>query len=249
MDRPFGEGTVRPRPRRVRRAVRHASVAALALVILAVGAVGVLWPLTPSVASAPGLVAARLAAAHDPLMSRLPQPNRVGQALVATEDSRFYSEPGIDPFGLARALLHPIRGGPDPGGATIDMQLAKMLYTPGDSSRSAILEQMEIALKLEAHFSKSDILRMYESAAYFGNGFYGLPAAARGYFGLSPSALDWAQASMLAGLVQAPSAYDPLVHFALARQRQHEVLGRLVATGVLSSRQASGVFADPLHLR
>jgi penicillin-binding protein 1A len=54
---------------------------------------------------------------------------------------------------------------------------------------------------------------------------------------------------MLAGLVQAPSAYDPLVHFALARQRQHEVLGRLVATGVLSSRQASGVFADPLHLR
>jgi penicillin-binding protein 1A len=221
----------------------------VAVILAGVATVGVLWPLTPSVDGAPALVARRLAAVRDPLLTRLPRPDRVGQALVATEDARFYSEPGIDLFGVARALLHPIRGGPDPGGATIDMQLAKMLYTPGNAEFSGIVEQMVLALKFEAHFSKADILRMYEAAAYFGNGFYGLPAAARGYFGRSPSALDWAQASMLAGLVQAPSAYDPLVHYDLARERQREVLGRLVDTGVLSRRESVAVFAQPLNLR
>jgi membrane peptidoglycan carboxypeptidase len=84
---------------------------------------------------------------------------------------------------------------------------------------------------------------------YFGHGFYGLTAAATGYFGVSPAHLSWAQASMLAGLVQAPSAYDPIDHLSAGRLRQRHVLDRLVATQVLSTAQADAAFAAPLVLR
>jgi len=89
---------------------------------------------------------------------------------------------------------------------------------------------------------------MYLSAVYFGHGFYGLPAAARGYFATAPADLSWAQASMLAGLVQAPSAYDPYAHLDLARRRQRHVLDQLVATGTLTASQADTAFAAPLGL-
>lgn len=90
---------------------------------------------------------------------------------------------------------------------------------------------------------------MYLSADYYGNGYWGEVAAARGYFGLRPARLSWAQASMLAGLVQAPSAYDPVRHFALAKQRQRHVLDRLVATRYLTAAQAAAAHRAPLQLR
>jgi len=92
------------------------------------------------------------------------------------------------------------------------------------------------------------VLRLYLAEVYFGHGFYGLPAAARGYFGVAPAALSWAQASMLAGLVLAPSAFDPLHDLPAARARERHVLNRLVATHVLSSAQADAAFAAPLGL-
>ncbi len=84
---------------------------------------------------------------------------------------------------------------------------------------------------------------MYLSEVYFGHGFYGLPAAARGYFGVAPAALSWAQASLLAGLLQAPSAYDPYRHGDLAKKRQRHVLDRLVATGTLTVPAADATYA------
>jgi penicillin-binding protein 1A len=90
---------------------------------------------------------------------------------------------------------------------------------------------------------------MYLADAYFGHGFYGLPAATDGYFGVTPTQLTWSQATMLAGLVQAPSAYDPLRHLSLGRTRQRHVLDRLVATQVLTAAQADAVFEEPLGLR
>ena len=111
------------------------------------------------------------------------------------------------------------------------------------------MQEAELALKLDVTYSKNEILRLYLADVYFGHGFYGLPAAAEGFFGVTPAQLSWAQASMLAGLVQAPSAYDPIRHLSNGRLRQQHVLHRLVTTGVMSAAQADTAFAAPLGLQ
>jgi penicillin-binding protein 1A len=90
---------------------------------------------------------------------------------------------------------------------------------------------------------------MYLNAVYYGNGYWGDVAAARGYFGVNPDELTWAEASLLAGLPQAPSAYDPIVHFALAKLRQRHVLDQLVANHYLSRAQADAAYTAALPLR
>lgn len=211
------------------------------LLLALVGAVAVLWPLTPSTHDAEQRVSAVLAMHGSTDPRALPEPDRVGQGIVATEDSRFYSHHGLDGLGVARAALGFAQGQADPGGATLEQQLAKNLYTVGRSGLAPKVEQVELALKLDRSYSKQQVLEMYLSVVYFGHGHYGLSAAARGYFGVAPNALTWAQASLLAGLVQAPSAYDPYIHADLARRRQAHVLDRLAATGVLPRAQAQQV--------
>jgi membrane peptidoglycan carboxypeptidase len=215
-----------------------------ALIVVATLAFGLLWAVTPSVGDLQRRMADRLAAhgAADP--GALPVPDRVSQALVATEDSRFYSHHGVGPRGAVRGLL----GGNEDGGATLDQQLAKLLYTPERTDVGAKIEQVILGVKIDSAYSKQQILRAYLASVYFGHGYYGL-ATAEGYFGLAPGDLSWAQASLLAGLVQAPTAYDPLVHLDLAKQRQRDVLDRLVATGVSNRAQADAAFAAPLYLR
>lgn len=234
------------RPRR-RRWLARALGALVTLVLLVAAAVGVLWAVTPSVADAPARVSADLAPHGAHPMQTLPTPDRVGQAVIATEDSRFWHNPGIDALGVLRAVRSTVTGH-DSGGATLEQQLAKRLYTPDGNSFRAQLEDAELALKLAAHYSKPTLLRLYLSDAYFGHGYWGLPAAAHGYFDRSPADLTWAQASLLAGLVQAPSAYDPIEHLRLAKLRQRHVLDRLVATGVLSRSAADAAARAPLHL-
>ncbi len=208
-------------------------------------ALGVLVLACPSVGNAPRLVDAILAAHHAP-SDEGQVPSRLGEALLATEDSRFYHDPALDPLGVGRAVLGMITGDGDEGGATIEQQLAKMLYAPG-TTLGAELEQVGVAFRLDAMYSKSRILAMYLDAAYFGDGAYGCTAAAEHNFGLPPGKLSWGQASLLAGLVQAPSEYDPHGHLALARLRQSHVLARLVATGALTSAQARTIYAAPLQ--
>lgn len=231
-----------------RRWGRRVALLVVVLLVVPVAAAALLWPLTPSVADAERRIAARLAAhgAHDP--AALPRPDKVGVAVVATEDSRFFSHHGLDAAGVLRAAAAAVSGSRgDFGGATLDQQLAKNLYADGGLLAKA--EQVELSFKLEARYSKAEILEMYLSAVYFGHGFYGLGAAARGYFGVAPADLSWAQASVLAGLVQAPSAYDPYTHLALAKSRQRHVLDRLVATGSLTAAEADAAYRAPLALR
>lgn len=211
--------------------------------------VAVLWPLTPSVGDAEQRIAARLSAhgARDP--QALPTPDRVGQAVIATEDSRFYSTFGIDPVSVARVTLATVAGSGDAGGATLEQQLAKLVLTPGQHGLASKVVQGELAVKLDATYSKDQILEMYLSSVYFGHGYYGLPAAARGFFGRAPADLSWGQAALLAGLVQAPSAFDPYAHYQSARARQRHVLDRLVATGVLTPQAAQAAYTSPLALR
>ena len=136
----------------------------------------------------------------------------------------------------------------DPGGSTIAQQLAKQIYGKG-SGFGTTLEEIGLGVKLELHYSKAEILEMYLNAIYYGNGYWGYASAARGYFGVNPNALNWAEASMLAGLPQAPSAYDPLSHFRLAKQRQRHVLDQLVVNRYLSEAKANAAYRARLPLR
>ncbi|HEU5002115.1 MAG TPA: biosynthetic peptidoglycan transglycosylase [Actinomycetota bacterium] len=228
---------------------RRILVAVLVLAILAVGSVGILWTLTPSVADAPQRVSAVLAAHHAPALAALPSPNPVGEAIIATENSRFSSDFGLDPISVLRTAVTTLTGSQDQGAATLEIQMGKNLYTPHRRGLTSKVEQVELAFKLDASFTKDQILLMYLNAAYFGHGFYGLAAAAEGYFATAPTELSWAQASLLAGLVQAPSVYDPFRNLGLAQSRQHHVLDRLVSTGVLTKSEAQAAATAPLNLR
>ncbi|MGD1052397.1 MAG: biosynthetic peptidoglycan transglycosylase [Candidatus Dormibacteria bacterium] len=202
---------------------------------------------TPAVSGAPVLVAA-IDRAHGSAAVPAAPSWRVSEAIVAAEDGTFYSNDGIDVAGVGRAFWGWLTGA-DEGGSTITAQLAKVLYTGGHGGIAAGVGEVALALKLDGHYTKAAILSMYLSAIYFGNGYYGVLAASEGYFGLTPDRLSWAQASLLAGLPQAPSLLDPLQHLALARHRQSYVLARLVATGALSRAQAEAAATAPLDLR
>ncbi len=167
---------------------------------------------------------------------------------AATEDHRFYSEPGIDPAAVGRVILGRFTKGPDQGGATLYQQLARMLYVGGQSGMLAEAEQILLGIKLDLNYSKAHILRMYAAVAYFGHGYYGLAAASCGYFAEQPAGLSWGQAAMLAGLVQAPSADDPFSHFANARASEAHVLVRLIAMRQLTPAQATQAYWLPVHL-
>lgn len=223
--------------RRLRRPVRLALRAVAAVLIALVVATGVIMSITPSVGTAWSIARAQ-ATSHHSVFPGPWVPHKFSAALIATEDHRFGSEPGVDPYAIARVLLAGLTGGGDQGGATLYQQLAKVLYTPGRGGIPTEIEQIALAIKLKYSYSDTQILRMYSAVVYFGHGLYGLAAASCGYFGRPPDKLSWSQAALLAGLVQAPSAYDPLEFPRLARAREWHVIGRLVATGVLTRRQA-----------
>ena len=235
------------RPPRALRWLRRLVVAVLVFAVLAVAGVGVGWLLTPTVEDA-GARVTRFLAAHDAPALQGAVPPRIAEALIATEDSRFYRNPGVDPVSVLRAPVALVLQR-DQGGATLEQQLAKNLYLGGRTGGLDSVAGAVLALKIDRSWTKAQILRMYFDDGYYGHGYYGLTDAARGYFGEEPGQLTWAQASLLAGLFQAPSAYDPLLHPAAARTRQGHVLDRLVATGALTRAQADVVAGRPWGLR
>lgn len=234
----------RARTRR-RRWPYRVLIAGVVLVTVLVGASLITLAVTPSAGSAPSRVRAFLAA-HGAPSDQGRVAGKVAVALLATEDSRYRSDGAIDPQGTARAIYGLITHNPNEGGATIEVQLAKMLYTPGRSDVVALTEQTAIAFKLAHDYSKTRILAMYLDAAYFGDGTYGVTQASLHYFGRPPDQLSWGQAALLAGLVQAPSRYDPHGHLTNALARRNHVLARLVAVGTLTRDQARTVAAQSL---
>jgi membrane peptidoglycan carboxypeptidase len=236
-----------PRRRRWFRRVRRFFAIVVVLGLLGGVMLAALLIVSPSVANAPALARA-WDTAHHASYPGPPVPGRFASALVATEDHRFYTEAGIDPVAIARVGVGDLLGKPDQGGATLYQQLARLLYVPGHVGVLGTAEQALLGIKLDLSYPKSEILRMYADVAYFGHGYYGLNAASCGYFGVHPAALTWPQAAVLAGLVQAPSAYDPFAHLARARARGQHVLARLVATGTLTQAQAARAYQMPLRL-
>ena len=157
-------------------------------------------------------------------------------AFVAIEDRRFYRHWGIDPRGIGRAMLANLRGGGvRQGGSTITQQLAKTNFLSGDRTIKRKAQEVIIAFWLEAWLTKQEILSRYLSSVYFGDGVYGLRAAAHHYFGRDPENLSLAQSAMLAGVVQAPSRLAPTQHLALAQKRSRLVLRAMAETGSISA--------------
>lgn len=216
---------------------------AIALILLLAIAVSlVLYATLPDVSDAETRVQALLHA-HGGVDTGLPLPSRVGRAIVAIEDERFYTHHGIDLLALLRAAHVDLTTPEVQGGSTITQQLAKALYVRDDHSLRAKAQMLGLAVELEGHYSKTQILEMYLNAIYYGDGHWGIDQASRAYFGLSPRTLGWADASLLAGLPQAPSAYALTRHFARARARQRHVLTALVRSGVLTQQAADAAYA------
>jgi len=235
------------RPNRRRRYLKRAAIGLATIVVVLVLAAGVLWVITPSASEATALVRAQ-AQEHGIAYPGPSVPENFARPLVATEDHRFYSEPGIDLFAVARVIKAKLTGGQDQGGATIEQQLAKMLYTPGQASLSAELEQVTLGVKLNNTYSKQQILRLYAEVAYYGHGYYGLEQASCGYFGRPASELTVVQGAMLAGVVNAPSIDDPINDPANARARLTHVIDRMVAVGYLTRTQANNTLDAPLGI-
>ncbi|QNG37680.1 penicillin-binding protein [Geodermatophilaceae bacterium NBWT11] len=182
----------------------------------------------------------------------------VGTALVDVEDSRFYSHGGVDPIGTLRALVADVTsGGAAQGGSTLTQQLVKQTLlqeatsTAGQQAATADtlgrkLTEARLALALDSRLSKSDILTRYLNTVYFGHGAYGIQAAARTYFSTDAAHLDTLQAATLAGLVQDPSADDPIADPQAARARRDVVLTRMHQLGDLSGADLATDTATPV---
>jgi penicillin-binding protein 1A len=177
-------------------------------------------------------------------------PRYLPQAVIATEDRRFYSHFGVDPIGLLRATYRNWRAGSVvEGGSTITQQLAKNLFLKPDRTLSRKFEEAIYALWLEHRFTKDEILELYLNRVYFGGGTYGVEAAARRYFGRSAENVSLTQAALLAGLLKAPSRYAPTRSIDLAESRVDVVLNSMVDAGFLSDKDARVAAAEPLQLR
>ena len=128
---------------------------------------------------------------------------------MAAEDSYFYSHSGVNPISIARALLKNATSDSLQGGSTITQQYAKIAYLKPEQKISRKVNEVFVSLKVEATYSKSEILEKYLNAVYFGRNAYGVEMASRKYFGVKASALDPAQSIVLAALVRSPANYDP----------------------------------------
>jgi penicillin-binding protein 1A len=161
-------------------------------------------------------------------------------AVIAVEDEGFYEHTGIDAKAIARAFIRNVNaGGIEEGGSTITQQLIKNAVVGNDQDVDRKIAEAALARRLERQFSKEEILEKYLNTVYFGGGAYGIVAAAEIYYGTTPADLDYAQASLLAGLIQNPSRYDPTLNPIAARDRRDIVLRRLVATEKISEEDAA----------
>ncbi len=162
------------------------------------------------------------------------------QAVIATEDRRFYHHFGIDPVGLLRAAMADLAAGHVvEGGSTITQQLAKNLFLSPERSLARKIRETLLALWLEHRFTKNQILEIYLNRVYLGAGAYGVDAAAHRYFGLSASRLDLYQSAMVAGLLKAPARFNPTRDRELAAARTAQVLANMVEAGYIKPADAA----------
>ncbi|WP_194948890.1 transglycosylase domain-containing protein [Actinomyces trachealis] len=172
-------------------------------------------------------------------------PKYVGDAVVASEDRSFYTNKGVDPKGIVRALVNNLRGGGRQGASTLTQQYIKNYYVDTTSSYSGKFKQAIMAIKIDRQKSKSEILDSYLNTVYFGRGAYGIEAAAKAFFGVSAAELTPSQAALLAGIMPAPSAWDPDIDRAQAEQRWGRVMDFMAEDGYITDADRAAATAMP----
>ncbi len=227
---------------------RRVLLAIALLSVVFVSVVGVTWAITPSTADALARVSALDRAHHTVPLRPNQVPPELAAALIAVEDTSFYHDHGISVEGLGRAALYDLTHGCTcQGGSTITQQLAEDLYLHGDDATPWLRwVDIVLAVKLESHLSKAQILAAYVSEVYLGHGAVGAAQASEIYFHRPLSQLTLAQDAMLAGLPQAPSLYDPLAHPKLAQARRNAVLEAMRQAGLISAAEARQAASEPV---
>lgn len=163
-------------------------------------------------------------------------------AVIAVEDHRYYEHGAIDPIGIARAFYTNIRDGQfDEGGSTITQQVAKNVVFNQDKTLLRKLGEIFASYDLEKNYSKDEIFAFYVNSSYFGDGYYSIYEASQGYYKKDPKDLNLSEASMLAGVPNAPSVYAPTVNPDLARKRQKHVLNKMVEYGYITQEEANSI--------
>jgi penicillin-binding protein 1A len=173
-------------------------------------------------------------------------PDHLIKAVLATEDRHFYEHFGIDVQGTFRALMTNAQaGGVVQGGSTLTQQLAKNLFLSNERTLARKVNEAFLALWLESHLAKNEILKLYLDRAYLGGGAFGVDAAAQYYFGKSVRDVTLPEAAMLAGMFKAPTKFSPLVNLPAARARANVVLDNLVQNGFMTEGQVYGARRNP----
>ncbi|MBR3888857.1 MAG: transglycosylase domain-containing protein [Clostridia bacterium] len=169
-------------------------------------------------------------------------PEYYKKAVLSVEDRRFYSHNGIDIISIARALKNDIQAGSFvEGGSTITQQLAKNTYFTQEKKLERKIAEMFMAFKIESECEKDEILELYLNTSYFGEGCYTVYDASKRYFNKEPIDMNLDEATMLAGIPNAPSVYAPTVNPELAKQRQRQVLDKMLEYGEITLEQAQEI--------
>lgn len=183
---------------------------------------------------------------HDDSVKLEDYPDHLIKAALATEDRRFFEHWGIDPIGTFRAMASNARGGGQvQGGSSITQQLAKNLFLSNERTLDRKIKEAFLAVWLEFHLPKNEILKLYLDRAYMGGGNHGVSAAAEYYFGKAVKDLTLAESAMLAGLFKAPTKYAPHVNLPAARARASDVLSNMVEAGFLTEGQIQTARRNP----
>ena len=177
-------------------------------------------------------------------------PEHLRRAVIAVEDVRFFEHPGLDYIGILRAAWTNLRrGGKVEGASTITQQLARSLFLSSERTFDRKVRELVLAYKMELVSTKEQILETYLNQIYFGQGAYGVAAAAQSYFGKDLSALTVAEAAFLAGLPKSPNHFSPFKNYARAKKRQEHVLTRMEEAGFLTPEEREKAEVEPLSFR
>ena len=160
-------------------------------------------------------------------------------AVIAVEDHRFYSHNGIDIIAIGRAFVNDIKAMSFvEGGSTITQQLAKNIYFTQEKKITRKIAEMFMAFEIEKNYSKEEILELYLNTSYFGDGYYTVKEASLGYFGKEPNKMTDSESIMLAGIPNAPSVYSPTKNPEFAKERQKQVVEKMIRYGYLKESEA-----------
>jgi len=240
--------------KRVRRYIAYTALA-LSLAVLLGSALGFMLALTHELPQIEGLetfqpaAITRIYSADKELLAerftekRQPvplhvMPRHLKEAILSTEDAKFYDHPGVDVKGILRAIVRNILAGEYAEGAsTITQQLAKTLFLTPRKTMMRKIKEAFLAFQIERRYTKDEILELYLNQVYFGSGAYGVEAAAQIFFGKTVADLTLAESALIAGMPKSPSRYSPLVNRTLARKRRNVVLHQMFTNQVITESQ------------